>query len=127
MEIRKLTIIVEPKQEFRERIKGYARKIDKGKRGLIAGESISFPSIDVLKQFLTPKRIQLLRIIRNQKPKSLYELAKLSGRKQESVFYDIKLLENSGFIEIEKIKDVRIKTIPKIGYDEVDVRIPIKA
>jgi len=127
MEIRKLIIIVEPKQEFRERIRGYARKIDKGKRGLIARESISFPSIDGLKQFLTPKRIQLLKIIRNQKPKSVYELAKLSGRKQESVPYDIRLLENSGFVKIEKIKDVRVKTIPTISYDEVDVRIPIKA
>jgi predicted transcriptional regulator len=85
-----------------------------------------FSGISALRQLLTKEKARILDIIKNEKPTSLYDLAKKLGRNFKSVHDDIKLLERFGFIELveEKTKN-RIRHRPKIIADIVTIHIKI--
>ena len=91
----------------------------------LKGGSISFQSFDQLRKFLTPKRLELLRVIRHRKPGSIYELAKLVDRTPENVNTDIRFLDQMGFVEITKVKETRKKTVPEVVYDKMTLEIDV--
>ena len=91
----------------------------------LKGGSISFQSLDQLRKFLTPKRLELLRVIRHRKPGSIYELAKLVDRTPENVNTDIRFLDQLGFVEITKVKETRKKTVPEVVYDKMTLEIDV--
>ena len=111
--------------EFKKKIREELKDIDKGKAKKLGEDSISFQSLDQLRKFLTPKRLELLRAIRHKKPRSIYELAKLVGRTSENVNTDIKFLEQLGFVEITKVKEVRKKSVPEVSYDKMTLEITV--
>lgn len=120
-----LKLYIESTDEFKKKIKKELKEIDKDKAKKLTEDSISFQSLDQLRKFITPKRLELLRIVRHKKPKSIYELAKLVGRTSENVNTDIKSLEQLGFIEITKIKDIRKKSVPEVSYDKLTLEIAV--
>jgi predicted transcriptional regulator len=85
-----------------------------------------FSGISSLRQLLTKEKARILDVIKNEKPASLYDLAKKLGRNFKAVHDDIKLLERFGFIEIveEKTKN-RTRHRPKIITDLVTIHIKI--
>ena len=66
-----------------------------------------FSGVQVLRQLLSNEKARILSVIKYQKPKSIYELAKKLGRGFKTVNDDIKLLERFGFIDLieEKTKN----------------------
>ena len=122
---RELKLYVENMEGFRKKLKGELRQIDRGKAKTLGEDSISFHSLDQLRKYLTPKRLELLRMIRHHKPESIYGLAKLVGRTPENVNTDIRMLEQFGFVETTKIKEVRKKSVPEVCYDRMMLEIPI--
>ncbi len=122
---KELKIYVEDTEEYKRKVKYELDKIDKGKANKIKENSISFQSLDQLRKFLTPKRIELLRTIRHKKPESIYELATLVKRTPENVNTDIKLLEKIGFVETKKVEDTRTKVVPSVDYDKMTLEIGI--
>jgi predicted transcriptional regulator len=85
-----------------------------------------FSGISALKQLLSKEKARMLDVIKNEKPESLYGLAKKLGRSFKAVHDDVKLLERLGFIEIieEKTKN-RTRHRPKIITDLVTIHIKI--
>lgn len=85
-----------------------------------------FSGLQALRNLLTNEKARLLHVIKTQKPKSIYELAKMLERGFKSVNDDIKLLERFGFIELieEKTKN-RIRHKPEIVVDNVIINIYI--
>lgn len=83
-----------------------------------------FSGLQALRNLLTNEKARLLHVIKTQKPKSIYQLAKILGRGFKSVNDDIKLLERFGFIELieEKTKN-RTRHKPEIIVDSVTVNI----
>lgn len=122
---KELKLYIENAAEFKEKIKGELRAIDRGKADKLREDSISFQSLDQLRKFLTPKRLELLRVIRHKKPKSIYELAKFVYRASENVNSDIKFLEQLGFVEINRIHDIRKKSVPEVTYDKMTLEITV--
>jgi len=51
---------------------------------------------------LTPKRLELVRVIRDQEPETISELAELVGRRVDSVSRDLRILSTYGIIEFMK-------------------------
>lgn len=92
----------------------------------ITKESYDFSGISALRQLLSNEKARILHVIKNEKPGSIYELAKKLGRGFKSVNDDIKLLERFGFIELieEKTKN-RIRHRPEIIVDNVVINIKI--
>ncbi len=86
----------------------------------------NFDGLLSLRQLLSNEKARIIHTIKNQKPKSIYELAKILGRGFKSVNDDLKLLERFGFIEFveEKTKN-RIRHRPEIIVDTMIINIKI--
>ena len=122
---KELKLYIEDTSEFKKKIKGELAAIDRDKSKKLKEDSISFQSLDQLRKFLTPKRIELLRMIRHKKPGSMYELAKLVGRTPENVNTDVKFLKHLGFVETTRVKEVRKKLVPEVDYDKMILEIAV--
>ncbi len=85
-----------------------------------------FEGILALRQLLSNEKARILHIIKTQKPRSIYDLAKKLGRGFKSVNDDIKLLERFGFIELieEKTKN-RKRHKPEIIVDTITIHLKI--
>lgn len=86
---------------------------------------VFFASIDAVRKVLTQNRMQLLRVIKQKKPASLYELAKLVHRDLKNVSQDIAFLENLGLIDVEKPKGSRNQRRPVLLSDRFSVEFAI--
>ena len=85
-----------------------------------------FSGILALRQLLSNEKARILHVIKTQKPKSIYDLAKKLERGFKSVNDDIKLLERFGFIELieEKTKN-RKRFKPEIVVDTIVINLKI--
>ena len=89
-------------------------------------EEYDFAGMQALRQLLSNEKARILDIIKNQKPSSIYDLAKKLGRSFKSVLDDIRFLERLGIIELteEKVNN-RIRHKPEIVVDTITFHIRI--
>jgi len=92
----------------------------------ISKGSYNFSGILALRQLLSNEKARILDTIKNEKPISIYDLAKKLNRGFKSVNDDIKLLQRFGFIELveEKTKN-RIRYRPVIVVDKITIHLEI--
>ena len=83
---------------------------------------IYFTSIEAFRRAITPRRMELLHIIKTTKPKSINQLAKFARRNIKNVAEDVKFLAQVGLVETETA-DNRLS--PQVDYDEIDLRIAL--
>ena len=85
-----------------------------------------FSGILALRQLLSNEKARILDTIKNEKPVSIYDLAKKLGRDFKSVSDDIKLLERFGFVDLvsEKTKK-RVRHVPKLAVDLITIHVKI--
>ncbi|MFZ1871427.1 HVO_A0114 family putative DNA-binding protein [Serratia sp. D1N4] len=81
-----------------------------------------FTSMIALAQVLSNENISLLRMMDEQKPETLTELAELSGRKISNLSVTLKTLSSHGFVRLEKtgrsVKPVALFTDFDIQVDQ---------
>jgi len=96
------------------------------KKSGFSKQDFDFSGISALRQLLSNEKARILNIIKRQKPKSIYELAKMLHRGFKSVNDDIKLLERFGFIELieEKTKN-RIRHRPEVVVDSIAINVKL--
>ena len=68
---------------------------------------------------------KMLKIIRRDRPSSIYELAKLLKRDVKNTFSDIHFLEQIGLIELKKTKEGRERSTPVVNYEKILLEIPV--
>ena len=88
---------------------------------------VYFVSLAALRQVLSPKRVELLRTIRERRPRSLYELSRILERDVKNVQADVALLVRIGLVKLSREKTGRERTAPTVGYDALRLQIPIAA
>ena len=88
-------------------------------------EAVYFESIDALRAVLTDKRLELLKAIKENRPNSIYELAKIVGRDIKNVNEDVRLLADLGFVKLEKRKTDRKRTVPTVDYSSIMLEIAL--
>ena len=66
--------------------------------------------------------LNLLNLIKNKKPKSITELAKMMNKDAGNVTKQVNKLKEAGLIEIEEGNAKNIK-IPVINYDKIEIAI----
>ena len=86
------------------------------------GERVSFVSIEAFRKALTPRRLELLHVVKTARPDSLNQLAGLLRRNIKNVANDVKFLVQVGLLETRR-EDNRLA--PKVVYDEIDLRIAV--
>ena len=96
------------------------------KKSKTTKKDYDFEGVSALRQLLSNEKARILHVIKNQEPKSIYELAKKLDRGFKSVNDDIKLLERFGFIElIEEKTKKRIRHKPEIVIDTITIHFKI--
>jgi predicted transcriptional regulator len=87
---------------------------------------IYFDNINSFRGFMTFQKIEILSIIANIKPKSIYELAQILERSLAPVQKDCQILERIGFIKFQREKGGRgsIKPILRFNYDRIIIKLP---
>ena len=88
-------------------------------------KGVYFESIEGFRKALTPKRLELLHLIKERHPKSLQELARMSSRDMKSIVTDIGILEGLDLIDIKRNKEGRRETMPIVGYDKIALEIAV--
>jgi predicted transcriptional regulator len=100
------------------------RGVETGKR-MRKEKGIFFESIDDMRAVLTNNRLMILKAIRENNPKSVYELSKVLRRNLKNVNQDLKLLEEIGLVTFEKTKADRKSIIPHVDYTKIMLEIPV--
>ncbi len=100
------------------------RDLEAGKRvGIQKG--LYFDSIDTMRGVLTNNRLLILRTIREEKPKSVYELAKILGRDLKNVNQDLRMLSDLGLVTLETSSERKRRVIPHVDYRKIILEIPV--
>lgn len=124
MKVKKIDIGI---KGLKESLKDFAdtwEKLESGKK-VKKEEGIYFDSIDTMRAVLTNKRLQILKMIRELKPSSVYELAKILGRDLKNVNQDLKLLSDIGLVTLEKTETDKKRVIPHVDYTKILLEIPV--
>jgi predicted transcriptional regulator len=108
------SVAVESLDAFFGRMRGNARRLDRGER-VKAGINISFEDPADFLEVVTPARARLLKSIGNE-PLKIGELVALLHRDPAAVRRDVKLLERSGLVTMTKVSN------PGHGYNTLIAR-----
>lgn len=108
-------------------LKNFAEVLHQAKKGedITPHYEVSFENIEALRKVLTEKRLELLHVIKEQSPDSIYELAQLVDRDINSVKDDIHVLEELGLISLEEIHEARRRVRPLLEFDRIQVEIAV--
>jgi predicted transcriptional regulator len=82
-----------------------------------------FPSTESFARVLSAGNRELLRVIAEQAPGSLEELATLTGRKKPNLSRTLKTMANYGLVRLER--GVRGRIAPKVAHDRVELELPL--
>jgi predicted transcriptional regulator len=84
-----------------------------------------FTSLEAARKVLTPKRLQLLRVISRDHPNSVYQLAQLVGRDFKNVHADVQALAAYGLVSLKKTQAGRRMTTPRVPFSAIEFRIAV--
>ena len=82
-------------------------------------------SVAALRELLTDGRLQLLRVIRKDRPESVAGLARVVGRTAEAVKADLDVLARVGVVTLEAPSAKSQVRAPRVGYDRVEIRLEL--
>ena len=123
MKVKRVKIGIKSLEQVFDDVKTVVKRIEQGERlKPVKGPEIYFTSFDALRKGLTSKRLELLHIIKTQKPSSINELARMAKRDIKNVAGDVKYLERIGLIET---RESHRKKAPVITYDRIAFEIAV--
>jgi predicted transcriptional regulator len=123
--MRTATFTIEPFTDSLNRFKETFKAVQAG-RHLEPQEVVGFTSLEAARNFLTRERLALLHTIKGSHPKSIYELAKMTGRDLKNVQEDVRILERHGLLRIAKQPRGKRKVkVPSVPFEEIALRIAI--
>jgi predicted transcriptional regulator len=130
MKARKIRIQLQsPKSaldEFVEKAEGMARRKSKSPSRIKRNGEIvlCFEDLSVFARVFSSERLRLMRAIREHKPESLNELAKILGRDYPNVYNDAKFLAEQGLLQLEERPGRGRGTVkPTFDWDGFDIAV----
>jgi len=75
-----------------------------------------------VRRVLTERRLELLKTIRDRKPSSVYELAKMVDRDLKNVLQDLSYLEELGIVAVTEIG---VKKVSHFDYDRISIEVAV--
>ena len=122
MKARKLRIGFRDFDETLNEAAETVKAVSAGKKVKPKGHRLFFTSPEALRRFLTPKKIELIRLIRKRHPRSINELAALAHRDFRRVYEDVMNLTEAGLVDLTRNKGR--KTAPRVA-DELRLEIVV--
>ena len=100
MRVKKVKVGIKSLKEILKDTADVMKRVEKGEHLKPVKEpEIYFTSFEALRKALTPKRLELMHIIKTKKPSSINELARVARRDVKNIAEDVKYLEQMGLIE----------------------------
>jgi predicted transcriptional regulator len=101
----------------REQMKARTMAIARGEYKPAADEpKVWFTSMESLAQVLSTRNALLLTMIRQARPESIQELAKLTGRQPSNLSRTLRTMERYRFVKLEKSNGT---IVPNVPYDRL--------
>lgn len=122
MKAKKLKIGIRSTDDVLKEAAETMKRVAAGRKVRPKGHRLFFTSPEALRRFLTPKRLELIRLVRKHRPRSINELAALARRDFKRVYEDIRSLAEAGLVELANGKG-RKKT-PRVA-DELRLEIVV--
>ena len=124
MKVKNIKVGISNTQQILNNFKKAGEAVERGEIPQ-KSERVYFENINTLKNILTDKKLALLRTIKERKPKSIYELAKMVNRDIKNINADVSKLSELGFITLTKSKTERIRVSPTVNYDKILLEIAV--
>jgi predicted transcriptional regulator len=87
---------------------------------------VYFENLDSFRKVLTEKRMTLLHAVKQHKPDTIHELARLLGRDIKNVSDDLKYLAELGLVSLDKSAEGSgRKVAPRVKYEKIRLEIEI--
>ncbi|MBT3388659.1 MAG: ArsR family transcriptional regulator [Desulfobacula sp.] len=119
MKIRKVKIGIQSLESALNDFVETGRALEEGKP-VKKEKGVYFTSVEAFRKALTPKRLELLRAIKTEKPSSIRQLSKITERDIKNISADISFLEQAGLVDIEKhMERERREITPFVNYDKI--------
>lgn len=124
MRVKRVKIGIKSLEDVLEDTKEAMKKLELGEK-VKPEKGLYFESIEGFRKALTPRRLELLRLIREKQPGSIQELSRLAKRDIKSVATDVTLLEDLGLIGMKRKKVGRRESTPTVNYDKINLEIAV--
>jgi predicted transcriptional regulator len=121
MKIKKIHIEIKTLEHALKEAGGVFEQIARGKK-VKKKSAVYFSNLKEMRRALTEKRLEIIKTIKDRKPASIYELAKMLNRNLKNVLQDVEYLKGLGIVEIEETVE---KKIPHVYYDRIDLQIAV--
>lgn len=106
-----------------EEMKARTMRIVRGEEKPAPGDpKVWFPSMESFAQILSTGNRELLRVIDEQAPGSLEELAEITGRAKSNLSRTLKKMASYGLVHMEK--DGR-RHAPRVIHDRIELELPL--
>ncbi|MBI3757361.1 MAG: ArsR family transcriptional regulator [Deltaproteobacteria bacterium] len=123
MKVKRVKIGVRPPGTIFNEAAEVISQIETGRRVRTQGEWLYFSNVREMGKVLTPKRLELLKLIREQRPESIRSVAELAGRNVKNVSEDLELLTSLGLVEMETHGGPGKKKAPRVSYETLTVEV----
>ena len=124
MRIKKVKIGIKSFEDVLNNVKETMKKLERREK-VKKERGIYFENLKAFRRALTEKRLEMLHVIKEKQPSSVYELAKILNRDIKNVTMDIEYLEQVGLVELKRTKEKRERIIPLVEYDKIDLEIAV--
>ncbi len=102
------------KREWKDALEG-------NKKGIQKDDEIIFTSLEAVARVFSKGRMEILRAVIQERPQSIYALAKLLGRDFKNVHTDVKLLADVGLLDLKEAGNSRNGLIPLAKFSGIDL------
>jgi predicted transcriptional regulator len=107
-----------------DEMKAMTLAVARGQRKLSPQEPrVWFPSTESFAKILSAGNRDLLRVLVEDAPGSLEELAQLTGRKKSNLSRTLKTMSNYGLVRLER--GTRGRIAAKVVYDRIELELPL--
>ncbi|HBA88690.1 MAG TPA: hypothetical protein DCZ75_12135 [Geobacter sp.] len=96
--------------------------IERGETVEKQASGVYFTDLDAFRKVLTQKRLELLHVIRKDKPSSIHQLARLVRRDIKNVSTDVKYLSQVGLVELKEKNNC---LFPTVNYERIKLDIAV--
>jgi predicted transcriptional regulator len=124
MKIKNIKIAIKSNEDLLKDVQNIFGKLERGEK-VKKHEGVSFENLETMRKVLTEERLKILKTIKEEKPLSIYALAKLVHRNLKNVSDDVHCLADIGFVELKKTKEGREKTTPTVNYNKILIEIAV--
>ena len=107
-----------------DEMKARTLAVARGERRVTADEpKVWFTSTESFAKLLSAGNRELLRVIAEQRPRSLDELARITGKAKSNLSRTLRAMEAYGLVRLERGERGRIT--PRVVHDRVELDLPL--